>query len=103
MHNNKGYVVILAIPIQFNAKIEKIVVRNAVYQITISFGNKTIYFNPKDGKSPSSKSLKGVLKLLESRHDIKNLSEVENNFKQQAVSLLKTMRNDGYFVKKIPE
>lgn len=100
MHNSKGFVVISATPVQFDATFETIVVRNALYQITISFGNKIIYFDPKDGKSPSSKSIDGVLSLLASRADIKDLPMVLDRFKDEARSVLKIMEADGYYVNK---
>ncbi len=99
MHNSKGYVVVSAIPVKFKAKIEKTIVRNAVYQVTISFGNKTIYFDPKDGKSPSSRTLDGVIELLNSRTDIENLPQVIEEFSKEAAAIINTMKKDGYYIK----
>lgn len=99
MHNSKGYVVVSAIPIQFKAKIEKTIIRNAVYQVTITFGNKTIYFDPKDGKSPSSRTLDGVIDLLNTRNDIENLPQVIEELRKEATDVIKTMRRDGYYIK----
>lgn len=99
MHNSKGYVVISAKPVQFKANIETTIVRNAVYQVTITFGNKKVYFDPKDGKSPSSKTIEGVIDLLRSRTDIEELSHVVEEFKKQASVVIKTMKKDGYYFK----
>jgi hypothetical protein len=38
----------------------------------VSFGNKTIYLDPKDGKSAMSRTLDGVLPVLKERKDIEN-------------------------------
>jgi hypothetical protein len=35
-----------------------------LYKITVSFSNKTIYLDPKDGKSAMSQTLDGVLQIL---------------------------------------
>ena len=51
MHKAKGYVVVAATPVQFPATVETIIVPKTLYKVTVSFGNKTIYLDPKDGKS----------------------------------------------------
>ena len=61
MHKAKGYVVVAATPIQFPATVETIIVPKTLYNVTVSFGNKTIYLDPKDGKSAMSRTLDGVL------------------------------------------
>ena len=61
MHKAKGYVVVAATPIQFSATVETIIVPKTLYNVTVSFGNKTIYLDPKDGKSAMSRTLDGVL------------------------------------------
>lgn len=101
MHNSKGYVVITASPVQFKANIQTNIVRNAVYQVTITFGNKKVYFDPKDGKSPSSRTREGVAELLASRTDIENLSLVIEEFMKQATEVINFMRKDGYYIKSV--
>ena len=61
MHKAKGYVVVAATPIQFPATVETIIVPKTLYNVTVSFDNKTIYLDPKDGKSAMSRTLDGVL------------------------------------------
>ena len=61
MHKAKGYVVVAATPIQFPATVETIIVPKTLYNVIVSFGNKTIYLDPKDGKSAMSRTLDGVL------------------------------------------
>lgn len=63
MHKAKGYVVVAATPVQFMATVESIIVPKALYKVTVTFGNKTVYFDPKDGKSAMSKTIDGVLAL----------------------------------------
>ena len=60
MHKAKGYVV----------------VAKTLYKVTVSFGNKTIYLAPKDGKSAMNRTLDGVLPVLKERKDIENHEEV---------------------------
>ena len=54
MHNGNGYVVVAATPVLFKASVETITVSKSIYQVIVTFGNKTVYFDPKDGRSPSS-------------------------------------------------
>lgn len=64
----------------------------------MAFGNKTVYFDPKDGKSASSKTIEGVLKLLGNRKDIEDRDLVMADFKKQALRLLKRVEDDGFIV-----
>ena len=96
MHKAKGYVVVAATPIQFSAKVETIIVPKTLYKVTVSFGNKTIYLDPKDGKSAMSRTLDGVLQVLKERKDIENLEEVLSDFIKQAQAMIYRFEQDGY-------
>jgi len=91
-----GYVVVSATPAEFKAKIDTVIVPKSIYQVCLSFGNKTIYFDPKDGKSPSSGTLEGTLKIIKARKDIENQEVVIEEFTRQARDLIRRMENDGY-------
>lgn len=67
----------------------------------VTFGNKTVYFDPKDGRSPSSKTIDGVVELLSQRRDIDSREEVINDFRRQAKALLRRMDADGYIVHRL--
>ena len=62
----------------------------------MSFGNKTIYLDPKDGKSAMSLTLDGVLPVLKERKDIENHEEVIADFIKQAQELIRRFEQDGY-------
>ena len=79
MHKAKGYVVVDAIPVPFPATVDTIIAPKTLYKITVSFGNKTIYLDPKDGKSAMSRTLDGVLPVHKERKDIENHEEVATN------------------------
>ncbi|NDV80760.1 hypothetical protein [Bacteroides sp. 51] len=96
MHNRKGYVVISATPIKQKVQISTNIVPHSIYQVTLTFGYKIIYFDPLDGKSNSSKTIKGVVELLNSRKDIGDKESVINEFKLHADYLVKRMQQDGY-------
>jgi len=98
MHNGKGYVVVAANPILFKARIETFHEYKRDYQIRITFGNKTVYFDPLHGKSPFSKTLDGVIEVLQNRNDIDGKDTVIEDFKNQAVQLIGIMEQDGYSV-----
>lgn len=99
MHQGNGYVVVSAKPALFKAIVETVLVSNAVYQVKISFGNKTIYFDPKDGKSPSSRTIVGVIRALTIRNDIEDVENVIQEFGVQAKELIHRMKTDGYYFK----
>ena len=89
MHKAKGYVVVAATPVQFPATVETIIVPKMLYKVTVSFGNKTIYLDPKDGKSAMSRTLDGVLQILRERKDIENHEEVIADFIKQAQEMIR--------------
>lgn len=96
MHKAKGFVVVAATPVQFTARVESIIVPKALYKVTVTFGNKTVYFDPKDGKSAMSKTIEGVLSILRERKDIRNLGGVIDDFTRQAQTLLRRFAMDGF-------
>lgn len=98
MHNESGYVVVAATQVLFTAKVESIVVLKSIYQVTITFGNKVIYFDPKDGKGPSSRTCEGVLEILHERQDINDKECVIEEFLKQANKLVGRMEMDGYIM-----
>lgn len=98
MHHGAGYVVVSATPIRFAAQVDTLIVPKSIYQVTVSFGNKTVFFDPKDGKSASSRTLSGVIKLLRERDDVENISEAIEALTQQAIMLVRRMESDGYIL-----
>ena len=100
MHHGNGYVVISAVPVLFEAKVEIVIVTKSIYQVNVSFGNKVIYFDPISGRSPSSKTMDRVLSIINDRTDIKDKDDVISNFRTQASKLLQRMEKDGYYIPK---
>lgn len=98
MHNGSGYVVVLATPILFNAQVDTLIIPKSIYQVTVTFGNKVVFFDPKDGKSFSSRTLTGVIKLLREREDIENPDAVIEDLTRQAIQLVRRMENDGFII-----
>lgn len=95
----KGYVVVSAQPVLFEAVIETILVPKTIYQVCISFGNKTVYFDPKGGDSPSSRTIEGVVKELKRRKDLEDKEKVIEEFIRQEKALIRRMEQDGYIVR----
>lgn len=98
MHNRSGYVVVSAKPLLFAAQVETIIIPKKTYQVTVSFGNKVVYFDPLCGSSPSSRTISRVIKLLRSREDIENVELVIENLILQAQRLTEQMERDGYLL-----
>lgn len=76
----RGYIVVEANPHAFEAKISTFVVKNATYRVEVKFGNKTIIYDPVEGRKDSVRSIDGVLQILEYRKDINNLPQVIDDF-----------------------
>lgn len=89
-----GYIVVAAEPHAFEAKINTTVIKNAVYMVEVKFGNKTIKFDPMDGRKDSVRSISGVLNVLKYRKDIKNLLQVLEDFENAANIVLTQYKND---------
>lgn len=88
MKNKKGYVVLKAVPCQYEAKIESCTSPQALYQVIVSFGNREIVFDPFRGRKPSMRTIEGVIGLLSQRKDIKDLPEVIEEFSRSANAIL---------------
>jgi hypothetical protein len=97
MHNRNGYVVVSAEPVLFKALVEMVVIPNITYQVQIKFGNKTVYFDPLFGRTQSSKTIEGVLKVLNGRKDVEDLDSVVKDFEKKANLLIKKMNTDGFY------
>lgn len=96
MHRGNGYVVVSATPAKFAAQVDTVIVPKSIYQVCVTFGNKTIYFDPKDGKSVSSKEFEGALKIIKERKDIEDRDRVIKEFTRQSKQLIQRMETDGY-------
>lgn len=96
MNQGNGYIVVAAVPKLFAAKITSTIIPRSVYRIKVAFGLKKIYFDPLRGKTPSSRTLKGVLEELNGRHDLAEIDRVISDFIDQANKLLTKMQEDGY-------
>lgn len=96
MHKANGYVVVSATPVLFRAQVETVLVPKVMYQVTVVFGNKKIFFDPKDGKSPQSRTIDGALSVLRERRDIENREGVISDYLRQAEALVRRMETDGY-------
>lgn len=82
MKKGKGYLVVDISVTEFEAIIE-----TQPDQITISFGNKVIFFKPRE-LNPSMGTIEGVSNLLNSRIDIKNKDLVISIFEEKAKELV---------------
>ena len=91
---NAGYVVLSAVPHAFEAKIEATIVKNAIYKVEVKFGNKTILYDPKEGKHDTVKNLEECAKVLKARKDIKDLMQVLDDFNHAAQIVLANYEND---------
>lgn len=96
MHKANGYVVVAATPVLFQAHVETVIVPKTLYQVTVTFGNKKIFFDPKDGKSVMSRTIDGVLEILKGRKDIKYKEGVITDYLNQARALVRRMESDGF-------
>ena len=96
MHKANGYVVVAATPVLLPAQVETVIIPKSLYQVTVTFGNKKVFFDPKDGKSAMSRTIEGVLSVLQSRKDIKDQEGVISDYLHQAKALVRRLEADGF-------
>ncbi len=89
-----GYIAIEATPVQFKAKVATQYIRGVKYTVEVSFGNKTIRFDPFRGQKESVKSLAACRAVLEKRCDVRDLLDVLEDFNTAANNLLELMKKD---------
>lgn len=89
-----GYIAVSATPVQFKATVTTKYIKGSKYQVDVSFGNKTIRFDPFKGQKESVKSLPACLAVLEKRCDVKDIMEVVSNFTCAANELYEQMKQD---------
>lgn len=97
MSEKNGYVVIEAEPTQFKAKIVSKYIKGNVYTVAVKFGNKTIRFDPFNGRKDSVKDFKICKSLLEKRVDVQNIVQVIDDFTRAAGDIVRFMEHDGFF------
>lgn len=95
MRERNGFIVVSAVPCEFAATIETLYTPKIQYRINVKFGNKCITYDPLDGEKDSVKKLSACRAILEKRVDIKDLSQVLNDFDKAASDLLNQMFADG--------
>ena len=96
MAEKNGYVVIEVNPVQFKATIETTYVPKAVYVVEVKFGNKIIRFDPMDGRKDTIRTIDGCKSVLEKRVDIKDVTQVVEDFVDAATDIIRKFRNDGF-------
>lgn len=101
MADKNGYVVIAAEPVQFKAKVNTTYIKGNVYLVEVKFGNKTIRFDPFNGKKESVKNLKACKEVLEKRIDVKDVMQVVEDFERAANTVVTFMEKDKYRRRKL--
>lgn len=96
MHKGGGYVVVSAVPMLFQTVVETIAIPKTNYQVTVSFGNKIVHFDPMNGRTIYSTTRVGVIIVLRERDDIDNIEDVVKEFIKQADKLVERIKRDGY-------
>lgn len=95
MVSAKGYICISAEPQQFSAAVRIEYTPKEKYQILVSFGNKTMLYDPFKGKQSSVLTLQGFIETLQRRLDIRNIEMVLAEINIAASDLNKKMKKDG--------
>ena len=96
MHKANGHVVVAATPVLFPAQAETETFPKPLYVATVRLGKRKVFFDPKDGKSAMSRTIEGVLSVLQSRKDIKDQEGVISDYLQQAKALVRRLEADGF-------
>ena len=100
MSDKNGYVVVEAEPVQFKATVNSTYIKGNIYLVEVKFGNKTIRFDPFNGKKESVKNLAACKAVLEKRVDVKDIMQVVEDFEKAANTILSLLNNDKYRLRK---
>ena len=96
MTEKNGYVVVEMTPVQFKATIEVTYVPKSLYVVEVKFGNKTIRFDPLDGRKDTIRSLQKCRGVLEKRTDIQDIIQVVDDFMVAASNIKNRFIQDGF-------
>lgn len=89
-----GYIAIEAEPVLFQATVTTQYIRGVKYLVEVTFGNKTVRFDPFAGQKETVKSLAACKAFLEKRLDIADLPHVLEDFEMAAINLVELMKQD---------
>ena len=78
MYNGNGFIATAAKLVQFKGTIST-VYRNKVYLVKVTFGNRTIIYDP-SSKSPRLNDIKKIAELIRNRIDLENAQCVAEDF-----------------------
>ena len=95
MNRSHGYVCISAEPQQFDASVSIEYEPREKYHVLVSFGNKTMLYDPLRGRKSTVLTLQGFIDTLQRRLDIKNIDDVLAEVNLAASELGKRMKKDG--------
>ena len=99
MNKSHGYVCISAEPQQFNATVSIEYEPQEKYNILVSFGNKTMLYDPLKGSKATVLTIQGFIDTLQRRLDIRNIDNVLAEVSLAASELNKRMKKDGVKVR----
>ena len=95
MNKSRGYVCVSAEPQQFIATVNIEYEPREKYNIIVSFGNKTMLYDPLMGRKSTVLTIQGFIDTLQRRLDIKNIDSVLAEVSLAASALNKRMKKDG--------
>lgn len=96
MSNGNGYIVVRATLQQYKATIATRYIKNNTYTIEITFGYKTLVFNPFSSGRSSKYDIEQFRQLLLQRADIADIAQVSKDFEESAKVLLRLMQQDRH-------
>lgn len=94
MKSGSGYVVVEAVPVLFDVKIESIHVPRLIYRVEAKFGEKSIVFDPMDGQRLSVRNIDGAIEALSKRTDVKDLHQTIDDFANAANDMLRMYKTE---------
>lgn len=99
MYKKQGYVVIDAEIYTYNAKLEVGYSPRSKYEVKVKFGNRTIVFDPLKGKKLWQRTLSGCKDHLMKHLEIRNISDIIDEFTAAANHIIILLRRDGIHYK----
>lgn len=93
MTKKEGFIAISATRVQFIGKINTLLDNNE-YRVTVTFGHKTIVYDPRSDKQ-NRRDIQGIVQLLRERQDLQDNYHVANEFLDYAYLVLSVYKRQN--------
>lgn len=103
MKSGKGYVATAIEPHQFSASVSIDYRPKINYRVIVTIGKSEVFFDPKDGATPATNTIKGAIEALCRRIDVRNINAVVHEFEMACKTMVDFYEKDGFFYNRLAD